>query len=140
MKKRMMLLIGILPLGAGFLINYLIMEHNMFGSSITIISGIFLVLWFLVGFLIARTDYDTKTICFYSLLPCLINFVLLMFQTIFLHRMWLNIVGLLTQFYLLPTISFVRIIGSPFGYYTAATLIIVVIYVLGVRTSKRLQL
>lgn len=140
MKKYLMILIGILPLSVGFLINYLIIDHNMFGSSITIISGIFMVLWFLIGFLIARTDYDTKTIYFYSLLPCFINYVLLMIQTIFLHRMWPSIIGILTQFYVLPVISFVRMFGLPFAYYTAATLIIVLIYVLGVRTSKRLQM
>ena len=137
MKNHYMIILGIIPLIVGVLINYLMTELNMYGSSITIISIVFLMIWFGIGFTVARTKYDKKTIIFNSLLLSFTNYLIILFQLIVLGRWGFGLLGIITQFYILPTIRFSNYFSSPIGYCTMATLIIIVVYVLGVYTSKQ---
>lgn len=143
MKRLLLLPIGLIPLLAGFGMNYLIMEMNLFGALLTLISLAFTLSWFFVGFTVAGNKMDTPSVIGFSLAFGILNYIFIVFQLLILDRWTGNIWGLASQLYTLPTISLVRlvdvfnVIHSSFGFSTCAMFILFAIFFAGVTFRRR---
>lgn len=56
MKKVALVILSLYPLAVGYFNEYLMMEHNFYGCKIDFISILFLISWFVVGYLSGKMD------------------------------------------------------------------------------------
>lgn len=104
MKKFKLLLFAISPLLIGYLIDRGIMGFGWYGLEISIISVLFVIYWFFVGY----KSYDYVETRKESILLgnsfAIISILLILGQVIFLKRFVFGLIGILPQFFYMPMI------------------------------------
>lgn len=117
--------------------NYVILVRNVYGFGITLLSLIFILVWFSIGFILARFKLKLIEVVLYSQLICIVNYILIVVQFVILGGGFSNILGVLTQLYILPTIRLVNFVPSTFGLFTMGTLVMVFVIWLGAYLSRK---
>lgn len=99
-----LLLLGTSPFFIGKLLEYAIMDLNWYGMRLSIISIIFCIYWFVIGY----KSYDFGKSMKESILLgngfATICFFLVLFQQVILGRYMLNFIGHVSQIFFLPMI------------------------------------
>lgn len=111
MKKVRLLLLGLLPLIAGYILNFLILNTAV---PILGLNIIFLLFW---AYLCYRFAEPGRSVLIQSLCACAVGFVMLaliLFQEIAVGAYWPNFLGFASQIYFLPLITLVTIPMAPF--------------------------
>ena len=128
-----MLLYSASPLIIGYLLNYAIYKFDWYGTILSIISILFCVYWYYVGY----KSYDySKTIKESLLLGncfAIVSIVLILFQLLVLKRFSFSIIGSAPQMFFLPMIrvsSWVENIVLFFTPYRISTVNFVISFIL----------
>ncbi len=104
MKKAKLLLFSVSPLIIVYLLHYTIYNFDWYGRILSIISILFCVYWYYVGY----KSYDyAKTIKESLLLGncfAIVSIVLILFQLLVLKRFSFSIIGLALQMFFLPMV------------------------------------
>ena len=139
MKKIKLLLFAISPLLIGYLIDRGMMSFGWYGIEISILSILFVVYWFFVGY----KSYDYVESRKESILLgnsfAIISIVLILGQIIFLGGHSFNIIGILPQFFYMPMVRvsswvekivlfFIRIRYSTVNFIFSFVLMILIYY------------
>lgn len=137
MKIIRFTLIGLFPLIAGSIMNYMVTMLPIAGNMFTIISMLFLAGWFAIGYSVGKMKIPLQLKLWSGLGIGILNYLLICHQMLFLGKWYGNIFGLLTQFYIMPSLRLVFIVNwlnlgsSPFLYTTAATGILFLVFIMG---------
>lgn len=100
MKRLLPLLYGFIPLVLGAGLNFIMMEFDVF-PPLRLIGLLFLLLW---GFLAYQNSQSRPAVGLMMVFP-LIDLLLLFYQEGVLHAYWPNLVGQLSQYFYLHTLS-----------------------------------
>jgi hypothetical protein len=139
----MLLPIGLIPLIAGFGLNYIITDLNIYGFGFTVICIAFLLAWFFIGFSVAKIKLDFFSVIVYSLAVGIVNYIFIVYQLLIMDKWADGLLGLVSQFYILPTIRFLNyinwfnIFSSPFAYATASMFILFIVFFFGAYISRK---
>lgn len=142
MKKMSLLFVGIIPFFVGCGMNYLILgpfvnvvlPYKLIGTA-------FLIAWFFAGRYSYKLVETKKTATILGNAVAFIVLLLIICQECVLGQYWPGPVGTATQFYYLPLLGlasmFTRMFHTMVPTYTAAFLMMCIIFYLGCHTSKQ---
>ena len=104
---------GVLPLVAGYVLNFLICFLPLPGIFLILINIVLVFLW---GYLSYRLSAPNINTVVQAMLMCtfgLLMLALALYQELALGQYWFNFVGFGTQMYFLPFLSITSIVFSP---------------------------
>lgn len=133
MKKLKLLAFSVSPFVIGYLVNLLIYNFDWYGRIISVISILFCLYWYFVGY--KSYDYVKSMKISILLGNCfsIINIILILFQSLVLGRFMPNIIGVYPQHFFLPMIrvsSWVDRIVLFFIPVTSMTIIFIISFIL----------
>ena len=137
MKRILLLPIGLIPLVAGYGINYLMMYLNIYGMTITLISFVFLVIWFFIGYYVGNIKASHTSVIGFSLAFGILNYIYIVYQLLIMESWSGNVFGMMSQFYILPSLGLVweidlfNVFNRPFGYSTCAMIFLLLVFCIG---------
>ena len=99
----LLILIGLLPLGVGYLLNWHMMLHQDTFPPLFIIGAVFLVVWFILAWNMNKKVLDIKTVMIFQNSGALLSIILLGIQAL-CGGFWENIVGILSQMFYMPVL------------------------------------
>ncbi|MDF2632590.1 MAG: hypothetical protein K0Q85_1186 [Caproiciproducens sp.] len=104
MKRFLLVLFAVSPFAIGYWLNYALQKFNWAGGVPFMISILFLVYWFFIGYFSVRlTNSVRKSLLIGNSFAALV-LLLNVFQDVLLHRFFLNEIGIATQNFYLPMI------------------------------------
>ena len=101
----LLITIGLLPLGVGYLLNWHMMLHQDTFPPLFIIGAVFLVVWFILAWNMNKKVLDIKTVMIFQNSGALLSIILLGIQAL-CGGFWENIVGILSQMFYMPMLYF----------------------------------
>lgn len=110
-----LLLAGVVPLLAGYLLNYAIvyLQFPAFGFLLVLLELVLLLLWGCMAYRITSPDRNPAV---QSLLLCtlgLLMLILVVWQEMILGQYWFNLIGSASQLYFLPLLTLVSTVLTP---------------------------
>lgn len=105
MKKVILFLLGLTPLVFGFLMESWMMKNQNSVLPFKLIGIIFLLFWVMVGFTTCKFERTPLESAIITNLPAFLMLLFILFQEIILGRYWVNMFGIVTQFYYLPLVN-----------------------------------
>ncbi|MEG0913305.1 MAG: hypothetical protein RSG53_06825 [Oscillospiraceae bacterium] len=105
MKKLLLILFGFIPLGIGWVMNWLLITFPNTVFPFGYISIAFLVLWAWLGFISYKFEKTINVSMCLIHLPMFLALALNLYQEIVLGHYFNNIVGVCTQFFYLPILN-----------------------------------
>jgi len=143
MKRFVLVLFAVSPLAVGYWLSYALQKFNWAGGVPFMISILFLVYWFLIGYFSVRLTKSSRESFLigngFAALVLLLN----VFQGVILHRFFLNGIGTATQNFYLPMIPLSVKIGffiphhAFWGTCILAFILMAVIYYLGYSLKRK---
>lgn len=105
MNRLKLMLFSVSPYMIGYLLSYAMLKFNWYGTIISVISILFCVYWFFVGY--KSYDYVKSTKESILLGNCfgIVSIILIMLQKVILGSFMPNIIGHGSQNFFLPIIS-----------------------------------
>ena len=101
----LLILIGLLPLGVGYLLNFYMMLNQETFPPLFIVGAVFLIVWFILSWNLNKKILETKIV-----LPCMNAFGLLAIILLAIQAVsggiQENLIGILTQMYYMPMLYF----------------------------------
>ena len=105
MKKLFLCLIGFLPLGVGFTMNWFMMQYQDSVLPYRWIGICLLLCWAGLGFFTYHLKESAKVSACAVHLAALIALLLNVYQEVVLGRYWGNLLSVFTQFFYLPVLN-----------------------------------
>jgi|GEM_PF-5925363 len=105
-KRVLVVLMGFLPLLLGFVQNHLMMNVFLYtGMPGTMLIGVGVIgAWFFLGMLSVKMLGDKMQALVLLNAPALLFLVLLFIQGVIVGHFWFNIMGVVPQFFYMPTL------------------------------------
>lgn len=113
-KTVRLICVGILPLLAGFLLNWILSVFPIHGFVAGMVSVLLLIGW---GYLACKLSDPDRSLLVQSVLMCafgLVMLLLVLYQEIVLKAYWGNTFGSATQMFFLPWLTLASSVISPF--------------------------
>ena len=105
MKKLILLFCSASPFLLGYLLNYVTVKFDLYGSIILAISLSFTIYWFFIGYASASfIKSPIKSIVIGNIFA-IADIILILFQELVLDRYFPNAVGTYTQMFYFPMLS-----------------------------------
>lgn len=105
MKRLVLVLLGLIPLALGFWMNSWMMNNPNNMLPYKLIGIVFLVFWFMIGFITYNFEKTPLKSAAIANLPALLMLIVIIFQELVLGKYWMNLFGAATQFYYLPVVN-----------------------------------
>ena len=135
----LLITIGLLPLGVGYLINWHMMLHQDKFPPLFIIGAVFLVAWFIVSRNMNKKIMDARTVVIFQNSGALLAIILLGVQAL-CGGFWENTVGILSQMFYMPMLYFSYCFFDwmgLFGVYFMSFLLMVLTSYLGCKLAEK---
>ncbi len=113
-KTVRLICVGVLPLLAGFLLNWILPVFPIHGFVAVMVSVLLLIGW---GYLACKLSDPDRSLPMQSFFMCafgLVMLLLVLYQELVLKAYWGNTFGLATQMFFLPWLTLASSVISPF--------------------------
>lgn len=107
MKKLKLLFLSGSPFVIGYLLNYVMMRFNLYGTSVVMMSVLFLVYWFFVGSISTKYTESIRESILIGNSFAIVSIILIIFQEVVMGRYMFNVIGTAPQMFYLVTLSLV---------------------------------
>lgn len=105
MKKLKLLFLAASPFVIGYLLNYIMIRFNLYGTSVVMIRILFFVYWFFVGSISTKYTESIRESILMGNSFAIVSIILIIFQEVVMGRYMLNIIGTAPQMFYLGTLS-----------------------------------
>lgn len=134
-----LILLGLLPLGVGYLLNWHMMLHPDTFPPLFIVGAVFLIVWFIVSWNMNKKVLDTKVVLLFQNSGALLAMILLTIQALS-GGFWDNVMGILPQMFYMPMLYFSYCFFDwmgLYGTYFVCFLLMVLVSFLGCRRAEK---
>lgn len=135
----LLILIGLLPLGVGYLLNWHMMLHPDTFPPLFIVGAVFLTVWFVLSWNMNKKLLDTKTVLLCQNSGAVLALILLAVQAL-AGGFGENLLGILPQLFYMPMLYFTYIFMKGSGLllvYFVCFLLMVLASFLGCRLAEK---